>query len=85
MKCNCTVNFDNFFDILAADSNKFILLLRESRLMKRNKQGDKIVSVRALWLRQQFYFYYHMTVRAFLIYGIDFNKYLINIKIDFNK
>ena len=29
LQCNCTINFDNFV-ILAADSNKFKLLLRES-------------------------------------------------------
>ena len=27
LQCNCTINFDNF-DILAAESNKFKLLLR---------------------------------------------------------
>ena len=29
LQCNCTISFDNF-DILAAESNKFKLLLRES-------------------------------------------------------
>ena len=33
---NCTRNFDNF-DILAAESNKFKLLLRESLLIKHDK------------------------------------------------
>ena len=36
LQCNCTINFDNF-DILAAESNKFKLLLRESLLIKRDK------------------------------------------------
>ena len=33
---NCTINFDNFA-ILAAESNKFKLLLRESLLIKHDK------------------------------------------------
>ena len=33
LQCNCTINFDNF-DILAAESNKFKLLLKESLLIK---------------------------------------------------
>ena len=36
MQCNCTINFDDF-DILATESNKFKLLLRESLLIKRDK------------------------------------------------
>ena len=36
LQCNCTINFDDF-DILAAESNKFKLLLRESLLIKRDK------------------------------------------------
>ena len=36
LQCNCTINFDNY-DILAAESNKFKLLLRESFLIKRDK------------------------------------------------
>ena len=36
LQCNCTINIDNF-DILAAESNKFKLLLRESLLIKRDK------------------------------------------------
>ena len=36
LQCNCTINFDNF-DLLAAESNKFKLLLRESLLIKRDK------------------------------------------------
>ena len=36
LQCNCTINFDNF-DILAAESNKFKLLLRDSLLIKRDK------------------------------------------------
>ena len=35
-QCNCTINFDDF-SILATDSNKFKLLLRESLLIKRDK------------------------------------------------
>ena len=36
LQSNCTINFDEF-DILAADSNKFKFLLRESLLVKRDK------------------------------------------------
>ena len=36
LQCNCMINFDHF-DILAAESNKFKLLLRESLLIKRDK------------------------------------------------
>ena len=36
LQCNCTINFDHF-DILAAESNKFKLLLRDSGLTKRDK------------------------------------------------
>ena len=36
LQCNCMINFDNF-DILAAESNKFKLLLRENILIKRDK------------------------------------------------
>ena len=36
LQCNCTINFDDF-DILATESNKFKLLLRESLLIKHDK------------------------------------------------
>ena len=36
LQLNCTINFDDF-DILFAYSNKFILFLRESLLIKRGK------------------------------------------------
>ena len=36
LQCNCTINSDDF-DILAADSNKLKLLLRESPLLNRDK------------------------------------------------
>ena len=36
LQCNCPINFDDF-DILAAEFNKFKLLLRESLLIKRDK------------------------------------------------
>ena len=36
LQCNCTINFDDF-DILAAESNKFKLLLKESLLIKDDK------------------------------------------------
>ena len=36
LQCNSTINFDNF-DILAEESNKFKLLLRESLLIKCEK------------------------------------------------
>ena len=51
LQCNCAINFDDF-DMLVADSNNIKLLLKVSLLIKRDKanakQGDKIVSVRAL-------------------------------------
>ena len=49
LKCNCTINFDGF-DILAADSNVFELLLRGSYLIEceKLKQNHIIVSVKAL-------------------------------------
>ena len=37
LECNYTVNFDDF-DILTEDSNKFILVPRESLLMKPDRQ-----------------------------------------------
>ena len=54
--CNCTINFDGF-DILAADSNIFELLLRGSYLIEceKLKQDHIIVSVKVLWLKWQFY------------------------------
>ena len=36
LQCNCTITFDDF-DMLAAESNKFKLLLREGLLRKRDK------------------------------------------------
>ena len=36
LQFNCTINFDEI-DVLAADSNKFKLILRESLLIKRDK------------------------------------------------
>ena len=69
LQCNCTINFDDF-SILATDSNKFKLLLRESLLIKRDKpilnrtfKIRLIVSVGTLWLRWKFYLQYHMIVR----------------------
>ena len=56
LQCNCTINFGDF-DILAAESNKF----RESfdKMCQNNlKQDDKSLSIRAVSLRWQFYFYY---------------------------
>ena len=47
LQCNCTINFDDF-SILATDCNKFKLLLRESLLIKRDKQDNKIVSIGTL-------------------------------------
>ena len=43
LQCNCMINFDNF-NILAAESNKFKLLLRESLLIK----GDKPILNRTI-------------------------------------
>ena len=43
LQCNCKISFDNF-DILAVESNKFKLLLRESLLMK----SDKLVLNRTI-------------------------------------
>ena len=60
-QCNCTINSDHF-DILAAEFNKFKLLVVREGLDKTwqtyLKQGDKILSIGAAWLRWQFYFYY---------------------------
>ena len=36
LQCNCAINFDNF-SILATDSNKFKLLLRERLIIKHDK------------------------------------------------
>ena len=51
LQCNCTINFGDF-SILATDSNKLKLLLRESLLIQREKpilkQDDKIVSIGTL-------------------------------------
>ena len=66
------INFDNF-DILAADCNNIRLLLTENLLIKGGKpnvpQCNKIISVR----RGQFYLYFYMIVRVFLINSSDFN------------
>ena len=35
-ECNCSIDFDHF-DILASDANKFILLIKESLLIKRDQ------------------------------------------------
>ena len=43
LQCNCTINFDDF-DILAAESNKFKLLLKENLLIK----GDKPILNRTI-------------------------------------
>ena len=43
LQCNCMINFDNF-NILAAESNKFKLLLKESLLIK----GDKPILNRTI-------------------------------------
>ena len=57
LHCNCAINFDDVI-ILATDSNKFKLLLRESLFIKCEKpffkQDDKIISIGNLWLRWQF-------------------------------
>ena len=36
LECNCSIDFDNF-DILASDTNKFRLLIKESLLIKRDQ------------------------------------------------
>ena len=36
LECNCSIDFDHF-DILASDGNKFILLVMESLLIKRDQ------------------------------------------------
>ena len=43
LQCDCMINFDKF-NILAAESNKFKLLLRESLLIK----GDKLILNRTI-------------------------------------
>ena len=35
LECNCSIDFDHF-DILAFDTNKFRLLIKESLLIKRD-------------------------------------------------
>ena len=37
LQCDCTVDFDHF-DILALDTDKFRLLIKESLLIKREKK-----------------------------------------------
>ena len=59
LQCNCTINFDDF-DVLAAESNKFKLLLRESLLIKLDKPILNMTIKSSFLL-----FYYHMVVRAF--------------------
>ena len=65
--CNCTIHFDDV-NIIATDSKKFKLLLRESLLLKRDKtilnRIVKSFSIGKLWLRCQLYFQYHMIVRV---------------------
>ena len=70
LQCNCTINFDNF-DILAAESNKFKLLLRESLRSNKTwqtdlKQDDKILSIRAVWLRLRWQFYFCYSIVKWL-------------------
>ena len=36
IECNCLIDFDHF-DILASDTNKFRLLIKESLLIKRDQ------------------------------------------------
>ena len=36
LECNCSIDFDHF-DILASDTNKFRLLIKESLLIKRDQ------------------------------------------------
>ena len=36
LECNCSTDFDHF-DILASDTNKFRLLIKESLLIKRDQ------------------------------------------------
>ena len=36
LECNCSIDFDHF-DILAFDTNKFRLLIKESLLIKRDQ------------------------------------------------
>ena len=43
LECNCSVDFDHF-DILAFDTNRFRLLIKESLLIKRKQpQLNKII------------------------------------------
>ena len=43
LECNCSVHFDHF-DILAFDTNRFRLLIKESLLIKGNQpQLNKII------------------------------------------
>ena len=36
LQCDCVISFDDF-DVLASDTNKFRLLIKESLLIKRDK------------------------------------------------
>ena len=82
LQCNCAINFDDF-SILATDCNKFKLLLRETLLIKRDKQDNKIVSIGTLWLRWQFYFQYHIIADFVLIYNSNFIPWTDRAKICF--
>ena len=71
LECSCTINFGHF-DILAAESNKFKLLLREILLIKRDKPILNmtknsfplacLIEMAALFLL----FYCHMIVRVLI-------------------
>ena len=89
LQCSCTINFDNF-DIIAAESNKFKLLLKESLLIKRDKPIlntmiksfplELLIKMTVLFLL----FYYHMIIRVLLIYSSDFNARTDRSRICFN-
>ena len=66
LECSCTINFGHF-DILAAESNKFKLLLKEILLIKRDMTKNSfplacLIEMAALFLL----FYCHMIVRVLI-------------------
>ena len=76
LQCNCAIKFDDF-SILATDSNKFRLLLRDSLLIKHHKpilkRTIKTFPFDLFDGDDSFYFQYHMIVRfLFNIYVSDF-------------
>ena len=64
LQCNCRINFDHF-DVLAADSNKFKLIQRESLLLSSNypQRGNLLIKRDRLILNR--------TMKSFLLELFD--------------